>query len=215
MTDGLLEYMLGVSSREPEVLRALRVETAEKTGDWLRMQISPDQGQFMRMLVRLLGARRTIECGVFTGYSSLSVALALPDDGRIVACDVSEEWTSIARRYWAEAGVANKIDLKLAPAVDTLDALIAAGEAGTFDFAFIDADKANYENYYERCLTLLRSGGLIAVDNTLWSGKVADDSVTDADTSAIRAFNAARHHDERIELSMLAMGDGLTLCMKR
>ncbi len=215
VTDEVYEYLLGVSSREPEVLARLRRETADATGHMFVMQISPEQGQFMQLLVRLIGARKTLEVGVFTGYSSLSVALALPPDGLVVACDVSEEWTSIGRKYWAEAGVADRIWLRLAPALETLDGLIAAGEAGSFDFAFIDADKVNYDGYYERALVLLRSGGLIAVDNTLWSGRVADPAVDDHDTVAIRAFNAKLHADERVELSMLPVGDGLTLAMKR
>jgi len=215
VTDSLYDYILSVSSREPDVLARLRNETAERTGDRFRMQISPEQGQFMFLLARLLGARKALEVGVFTGYSSLSVALALPDDGRLVACDVSEEWTSIARRYWQEAGVDRKIDLVLAPAVETLDRLLDNGEADTFDFAFIDADKGNYNTYYERTLVLLRPGGLVAVDNTLWSGRVADPSVDDPDTSAIRAFNAKLHLDPRVDLSMLPMGDGLTLARTR
>jgi predicted O-methyltransferase YrrM len=215
VTDDLYEYLLSVSSREPDVLRRLREETAAATGDRFRMQISPEQGQFMQLLARLTGARRALEVGVFTGYSSLAVALAMPDDGRLVACDVSEEWTSIARRYWAEAGVAGKIDLRLAPATETLAGLVAAGEAGTYDFAFVDADKGNYATYYERALELLRPGGLIAVDNTLWSGRVADPSVDDPDTAAIRAFNETVHRDERVDLSLLPVGDGLTLARKR
>jgi caffeoyl-CoA O-methyltransferase len=213
--DALYEYLQSVSLREPELLERLRQETAERTGDRRNMQISPEQGQFMGLLVRMIGARKTLEVGVFTGYSSLSVALALPDDGRVVACDVSEEWTSIARRYWVEAGVAHKVDLRLAPALETLDALVASGESGTFDFAFIDADKGNYPAYYERALVLLRPGGLIAVDNTLWSGKVADPAVADAETEAIRAFNERLHQDERIDLSLLPIADGLTLARKR
>ena len=215
VTDDLYEYLLSVSSREPDVLRRLREETAAATGDRFRMQISPEQGQFMQLLARLTGARRALEVGVFTGYSSLAVALAMPDDGRLVACDVSEEWTSIARRYWAEAGVDHKIELKLAPATETLAGLVAAGEAGTYDFAFVDADKGNYAAYYERALELLRPGGLIAVDNTLWSGRVADPSVDDPDTAAIRAFNETVHRDERVDLSLLPVGDGLTLALKR
>jgi predicted O-methyltransferase YrrM len=215
VTDDLYEYLLSVSSREPDVLRRLREETAAATGDRFRMQISPEQGQFMQLLARLTGAHRALEVGVFTGYSSLAVALAMPDDGRLVACDVSEEWTSIARRYWAEAGVAGKIDLRLAPATETLAGLVAAGEAGTYDFAFVDADKGNYATYYERALELLRPGGLIAVDNTLWSGRVADPSVDDPDTAAIRAFNETVHRDERVDLSLLPVGDGLTLARKR
>jgi caffeoyl-CoA O-methyltransferase len=178
------------------------------------MQITPEQGQFMGLLSRMLNARKALEIGVFTGYSSIAVALALPDDGKLIACDVSETYTAVARRYWREAGVEHKIDLRLAPALDTLDRLIAKGESGTFDFAFIDADKKNYENYYERCLTLLRKGGVIAVDNVLWDGKVADFAVQDTDTKAIRAFNQKLHGDSRIALSMLPIGDGLTLACK-
>lgn len=215
VTDELYEYLLSVSSREPEILARLRAETAQATGHMFVMQISPEQGQFMQMLVRLIGARRTLEVGVFTGYSSLAVALALPPDGRVVACDVSEEWTSIGKRYWAEAGVADKISLHLAPALETLDRLITAGKAGTYDFAFIDADKCNYDGYYERALVLLRTGGLIAVDNTLWSGKVADPQVDDQDTVAIRAFNEKLHADERVDMSLIPIGDGVTLAMKR
>jgi len=213
--DRLYEYLVSLSVREPELLARLREETAERTGDRRNMQISPEQGQFMGLLAKLTGTRKALEVGVFTGYSSLSVALALPPDGRLVACDVSEEWTSIARRYWQEAGVADKIQLELAPAVETLDALIANGEAGTFDFAFIDADKGNYDTYYERALELIRTGGLIAVDNTLWSGKVADPTVTDADTEAIRAFNEKLHGDERVDLSVLPIADGVSLARKR
>src|SRR5271165_3492181 len=172
ITGALWDYMRRVTLREPPILQRLREETAGHPQ--ATMQISPDQGQFMALLMHLMDARKTLEIGVFTGYSSLSVALALPDDGRIIACDVSEEWTSIARRYWREAGVEKKIDLRLRPAVQTLVDLIALGHGGGFDFAFIDADKANYANYYERCLTLIRPGGLIAVDNVLWSGNVAD-----------------------------------------
>ncbi len=214
ISDALYDYLLDVSLREADVLRRLREET-ERMPD-ARMQITPDQGQFMALLVELIGARQTLEVGVFTGYSSLAVALALPADGRIVACDVSEEWTAIARRYWAEAGVADKIDLRLAPALDTLDALIAAGAAGTFDFAFIDADKDEYADYYERTLEL-RPGGLVCVDNVLWSGKVVYPAVSDDDydTLAIRAFNKKLADDARISLSLLSIADGLTLARKR
>jgi caffeoyl-CoA O-methyltransferase len=163
----------------------------------------------------LIDARRCLEVGVFTGYSSLATALALPEGGHLVACDVSEEWTSVARLYWQQAGIAHKIQLHLAPAVDTLDALLVQGQAGTFDFAFIDADKTNYLEYYERTLALLRTGGLVLIDNTLWSGKVADPEVSDADTVALRHFNEVLHHDERVDLSLLPMGDGLTLARKR
>src|SRR6476646_10222684 len=209
----LWEYIREMSLHEPDVLRRLREETAPLP--LARMQISPEQGQFMGMLMRLLNARRTIEVGVFTGYSSISVALALPDDGQLIACDVSEEWTSIARRYWREAGVAPKIDLRLRPAVETLDALLAEGHAGAFDFAFIDADKSNYSNYYERCFKLIRPGGLIAIDNVLWHGDVIDPAKQDEDTQAIRAFNKRVMEDHRVWVSMLPISDGLTLAMKK
>jgi caffeoyl-CoA O-methyltransferase len=194
-------------------MRRLREETAGLPE--ANMQIGPEQGQFMALLVELLGAERTIEVGTFTGYSALAVARALPDQGRLIACDVSEEWTAIARRYWKEAGQDHKIDLRLGPAIDTLDRLLADGHAGTFDFAFIDADKESYGAYFERCLALVRVGGLIAVDNTLWDGKVADDTVTDDDTEAIRAFNRGRADDDRVSLSLVPIGDGLTLARKR
>lgn len=213
LTPTLYQYILDNSVREHVVLRELREATAKI--EHAVMQISPEQGQFMQMLVKLTGARRCIEIGVFTGYSSLSVALALPPDGRIVACDVSEEWTSMARKYWEKAGVAGKIDLRLAPANQTLDALLAAGEAGKFDFAFIDADKPAYEGYYERCLKLLRPGGLIAIDNTLWSGRVSDSTVQDDNTVALRKLNALVHRDERVDVSLLPLGDGVTLLRKR
>lgn len=209
----LADYIRRVSLREPDVLRLLREETASHPQ--VSMQISPEQGQFMALLIHLLGARRTLEVGVFTGYSSLSVALALPEDGRIIACDVSEEYTSVARRYWREAGVERKIDLRLRPALETLNALIALGQGGSFDFAFIDADKENYEHYYERCLTLLRPGGLIAVDNVLWSGRVIDAADQDVDTRAIRAFNEKLQADDRVWLSLLPIRDGVTLACKK
>ncbi len=211
--DELLDYIGRVTLRELEILRRLRDEISNHP--YASMQISAEQGQFMALLVHLLSARKTLEIGVFTGYSSLAVALALPDDGRIIACDISEEWTSIARRYWREAGVERKIDLRLGPALKTLDDLIAQGQGGRFDFAFIDADKGNYINYYERALVLVRQGGLIAVDNVLWDGKVIDPSVNDADTCAIRAFNESLHNDERVWLSMLPIRDGLTLACKK
>ncbi len=209
----LYDYLLSVSLREPEVLRRLREETARDP--MARMQISPDQGQFLMLLLKLLGARKTIEIGVYTGYSTLCAALALPADGTIVACDINEEWTSIARRYWNEASVEQKIDLCLAPAVKTLDRLLANGQAGTFDYVFIDADKENMLNYYERALQLIRIGGIIAVDNVLWSGRVIDPQVNDADTESIRAFNKKLHADSRVEMSMIPVGDGLTLLCKR
>ena len=213
LTDSLYEYLIDVSLREPALLLALREETAGMRNR--SMQISPEQGQFMALLARLAGAKRCLEIGVFTGYSSLAVALALPEDGRIVACDVSEEWTAVARRYWAAAGMDHKIDLRLAPALQTLDALVADGQSGRFDFAFIDADKERYLEYYERVLRLLRPGGLVAVDNTLWSGRVADPEVADVDTVALRHFNECLHRDERVDLSLVPIGDGLTLARKR
>ncbi|MGM3305511.1 class I SAM-dependent methyltransferase [Anabaena sp. WFMT] len=208
----LYNYLLSVSLREPEVLTQLRHETAQLPR--AIMQISPEQGQFMALLVKTLGAKKTLDIGVFTGYSSLVVALALPADGKIVACDVSEEYTSIGRRYWQQAGIADKIDLRIAPALETLDQLLAAGEGETFDFAFIDADKGNYENYYERSLQLIRPGGLIAVDNVLWSGKVADTEVQDNQTKKMRAFNQKLHQDSRVDLSLVPIADGLTLVRK-
>jgi caffeoyl-CoA O-methyltransferase len=213
LSDALQAYVDEHSVREHPVLAELRAATAGMRH--AQMQIGPDQGALMALLVKLIGARRTLEIGVFTGYSSLAVALALPEDGRVVACDVSEEWTAMARRYWEKAGVAKKIDLKLAPALATLDALLAGGRAASFDFAFIDADKANYLDYYERCLQLVRRGGLVAVDNTLWSGAVIDPDDRSTDTEAIRAFNARLHGDARVELALLTVGDGLTLAMKR
>src|SRR3984893_10640561 len=207
------QYLLSVSVREPEIARRLRKETQQLKNS--QMQIGPDQGQFMQLLVQLLRARKTLEVGVFTGYSALWVAMGLPDDGRMIACDISEEYTAVAKRYWKQAGVDQKIDLRLGQALGTLDELLNAGQAGTFDFAFIDADKTNYENYYERALQLLRVGGLIAIDNTIWSGRVADPKEQDADTVAIRRLNEKLFGDERITLSMLTVGDGLTLAMKR
>jgi predicted O-methyltransferase YrrM len=212
LEQNLYDYLLSVSLREPTILTQLRQETAQMPRSI--MQISPEQGQFMALLVKLIGAKKTLEVGVFTGYSSLVVALALPADGKIVACDVSEEYTSIARRYWQQAGVADKIDLHIAPALETLDNLLTTGEAGTFDFAFIDADKSNYNNYYERCLELIRPGGLIAIDNVLWSGKVADTEIQDNQTNKIRDLNRKLHEDSRITLSLVPIADGLTLAMK-
>ncbi|MEQ9606575.1 MAG: class I SAM-dependent methyltransferase, partial [Kiloniellaceae bacterium] len=213
MTDALYAYLLENSLRETEILRRLREETAGLPG--AGMQIAPEQGQFMALLAELIGARRCLEIGTFTGYSALAVALALPPEGRLIACDVNEETTAVARRYWQEAGVAGKIDLRIAPALETLDALLAEGAAGRFDFAFIDADKSNYEAYYERCLELLRDGGLIAVDNVLWGGAVTNPAPGDSDTRAIRALNAKIASDQRVSCSMLPLGDGLTLIRKR
>jgi len=213
MTDQLYEYLLLSSLREPEILRRLRQETAPYPHSM--MQTAPEQGQFMALLLQILAAVNTIELGVYTGYSSLWTALALPPQGSIIACDINEEWTSMARRYWHEAGVAQKVDLRLAPAIETLDALLAEGKRGFFDFVFIDADKENYEAYYERSLELLHPGGLIAVDNVLWSGRVADPLVTDEATLAIRAFNLKLRDDDRIKLSLVPIADGLTLALKQ
>ena len=213
LDDRLYDYLLNISLREPEILQELRRETANHPMS--QMQIAPEQGQFMALLVQLMGATKTLEVGVFTGYSSLVVALALPPQGRIIACDVSDEFTAIARRYWQLAGVEDKIDLRIAPALDTLDHLLATGQANTFDFAFIDADKSNYDNYYERALQLVRPGGLIAIDNVLWSGQVADPTVQDTRTKAIRALNEKIHQDERVMVSVVPIADGLTLALKR
>jgi caffeoyl-CoA O-methyltransferase len=211
--DGLSDYIESSWLREDPVLRELREETSKLENS--AMQIGPDQGQFMALLVRAIGAKRCLEIGVFTGYSSTVVAMALPDDGKIIACDVSEEFTSVARRYWERAGVANKIELRLGPASETLDAILESGGAETFDFAFIDADKPNYLAYYERVLSLVCKGGLIAIDNVLWSGKVADLSVLDEQTLAIRQVNEHLHKDDRIDLCLVPIGDGLTLARKR
>lgn len=213
LDESLQQYLLAASLREPPVLAQLRAETAAHPE--VKMQIAPEQGQFMALLVRLLGATRCIEVGVFTGYSSLAVALAMPPTGRLIACDISEEYTAVARRHWAAAGIAGKIDLRLAPALQTLDALLADGGSGSFDFGFIDADKGGYAAYYERLLELLRPGGLIAVDNTLWGGDVADPGNHDPDTVAIRKFNEKLKSDERVDLALVPIGDGLTLARKR
>jgi predicted O-methyltransferase YrrM len=207
----LQDYMIEHWLREPDILRRLREETAAHPRAGL--QIPPDQGQLMGMIVRLTGARRCLEIGVFTGYSSLAVALALPPDGELVALDVSEEYTDVARRYWAEAGVADLVRLHLAPALETLGRLVAAGE--TFDLAFIDADKANYPAYFEQALALLRPGGVILIDNVLFHGRVIDPEAKDPDTEAIRQLNASLHHDERIDLALIPIGDGVTIARKR
>ena len=212
LNDTLVRYILDHSVREHPAQTALRAAT--RAHPRAGMQISPEQGQFMALLVKLLGVRRAIEVGVFTGYSALTVALALPPDGRLLACDISDDYTRIGKPFWQQAGVAHKIDLQLAPALTTLDARLAAGEAGSHDFAFIDADKSNYDAYYERCLKLVRAGGLIAIDNVLWGGDVARPS-QDADTLALQALNVKLHGDERIDLSLLPLGDGLTLARKR
>jgi predicted O-methyltransferase YrrM len=214
LSDPLYQYLLANSVREPEILAKLRAETAEHP--LVNMQISPEQGQLMGLLVQLIGAKKCLEVGVFTGYSSLVVALNLPDNGRIIACDVSDEFTSIARRYWQEAGVSNKIDLHVAPALETLDRLISNGESGTFDFAFIDADKNNYGAYYDRCFQLVRQGGLILVDNVLWYGRVADPAMdNDKRTQAIKQINQQIYHDDRVQISLIPIGDGLTIARKR
>ncbi len=212
MTDKLYRYMLSVSLREAEVLRRLREETAKDP--MAQMQISPEQGQFMALLMQLMGAKKTIDVGVYTGYSSLCVALALPQDGKVVACDVNRQWGRVASRYWEEAGVLDKIDLRISPAIQTLDDLISSGEAGTFDFVFIDADKESYGRYYERALTLVRRGGLIAIDNVFWEGRVTDPGIEEEDTLAIRELNQKLHGDKRITLSMVPISDGLTLALK-
>lgn len=219
VTAALTDYLCSVSLREEPVLAELRAETA-RLGGAARMQISAHQGQFMRLLAELVGVRRGIEVGTFTGYSALCTALAMPAEGRLVCCDVSEEWTAVGQRYWRRAGVEGKIDLRIAPAADTLDALAAAGGAGAYDWLFIDADKAAYETYYEKGLALLRPGGLVLVDNVLWDGDVARDPATldparDADTLALQAFNRKLHADRRVSLSLVPIGDGLTLARKR
>jgi predicted O-methyltransferase YrrM len=208
----LYNYLLSVSLRELPILTQLREETAQHPMS--QMQIAPEQGQFMSLLVQLIGAKKTLDIGVFTGYSSLIIAQALPEESKVIACDISDEYTQIARRYWQEAGVANQIDLHIAPAQETLEKLIAGGESGTFDFAFIDADKSNYPTYYELALQLIRPGGLIAVDNVLWSGRVADSEVQDNRTNNIREFNEKLHQDRRVNISLVPVADGLTLAMK-
>jgi predicted O-methyltransferase YrrM len=206
-------YYRSITVREPEILHKLRQETAQLP--MAIMQIAPEQGQFLSLLIQLMGAKKTLEIGVFTGYSSLVTALALPEDGRIIACDVSEEYTSIARRYWEAAGVAHKIELRLAPALETLDGLLAEGHRNTFDFAFIDADKSSYPDYYEKALELIRPGGLITVDNVFWGGKVADPEIQDNRTQLIRQFNEKLYDDDRINISVVPIADGLTLAMKK
>ena len=213
LSDDLYQYLLGVSLRDTPVRARLREETAKLPH--AAMQIAPEQGQFMGLLVELTGARRILEVGTFTGYSALCMAEAAGPEGRIVTCDVDAETTAVARRTWAEAGVAERIDLRLAPALETLDTLLSAGEAGSFDLAFVDADKRNYDGYVERALALLRPGGLLLIDNVLWDGQVIDPEAEDPDTEAIRALNLKMHHDERVTLSMIPVGDGLTLGRKR
>ena len=209
----LYNYLVTSTLRESVVGRHLREETAKMAEH--SCQISPEQGQFMGLLVELLGGRKALEIGTFTGYSALCVALHLPEDGQLIACDVSREWTRIGKRFWKEAGVDHKIDLRIAPALDTLGLMLSNGEKGTFDFAFIDADKLNYDAYYEAALQLLRPGGLITIDNVLWAGKVADDSDQSAETAAIRALNEKIRNDSRVSCSLVPIGDGLMLARKR
>lgn len=209
----LYEYFLSVSLQEAEILQQLRAETAKLPMG--RMQIAPEQGQFMALLIQLMRAKKALEIGVFTGYSATAIALALPSDGKLIACDIDEKYTNIARRYWQQAGIANKIDLHLAPATETLERLIARGEAETFDFVFIDADKSSYDTYYEKSLQLVRPGGLITIDNVFWSGRVADLEIQDNRTKVIRALNQKIHQDTRVNLSLVPIGDGLTLAMKK
>ncbi len=213
LSESLYEYMLSASLRQPEILQRLREETSRDP--MAGMQISPEQGQLMSMLVRLMGATRTLEVGVFTGYSSLCVALALPQNGKLIACDISQKWTDVARRYWRDAGVDSIVELHLGPAMQTLDRLLAEEQEETFDFFFIDADKENYDGYYERGLSLLRSGGLIAIDNVFWGGRVADRRVRDKETRSIRNLNKKIQADQRVDVSIVPIGDGLTLARKR
>jgi len=213
ITDSIYKYLCENSLREDENLFSLRAHTYRM--EQRNMQISPEQGQFMQLLIKLMGAKKTIEVGVFTGYSSLSVALALPENGKIIACDISTKYTDIAEKYWADAKVRKKINLKIGPAIDTLQKLIDNGLSNSFDFAFIDADKINYDNYYELCLKLLRPGGLIAVDNVLWSGDVVDERINDIDTESIRSLNKKLHSDSRVDISIVPIGDGLTLALKK
>jgi predicted O-methyltransferase YrrM len=212
LSDELHAYLLKVGVREPMILRRLREETAALPES--RMQISPEQGAFMSLLVGLISARSYLEVGTFTGYSSLAVAMAMPADGSLTCCDISHEWTDVAQRYWNEAGVADRVDLRLGPAIDTLNALLVEGAGGSYDFAFLDADKPSYPAYYERILELLRPGGLLAIDNVLWSGKVADPAVDDADTQALRDLNEQIAADPRVQVAMVPIGDGLTLARK-
>ena len=213
LDERLYRYLLDVSLREPDVLRRLRAETAEREN--ASMQIAPEQGQFMALLVELIGAERTLEIGTFTGYSALAVALALPPHGRVIACEVSREYATIARRWWDQAGVAEKIELHVEPALETLDRMLEDGLGRRFDFAFLDADKQGYLDYWERSLRLVRRGGLIAVDNVLWDGRVADPDNAEESTQAIRAFNARVRDDERVDLSLVPIGDGVTLARVR
>lgn len=213
LTPEVYQYLVNHSVREPAILTELRTETHKLSDS--RMQISPEQGQFMALLMEILGAKKTLDIGTFTGYSALAVALTLPKDGKVFAFDLNDEWTTIARKFWQRSGAGDKIELKLGPAQESLQQLIDHGQSGTFDFAFIDADKANYDHYYEQSMQLVRAGGIIAIDNVLWSGKVADPDENDESTRAIRQLNTKVLKDERVNISMLAIGDGLTLARKR
>jgi predicted O-methyltransferase YrrM len=213
LTDALHDYLVKVSVREPKVLARLRAETQKMPRG--KLQISPEQGQLMTLLAELIGAKRALEVGTFTGYSACAVALALPANGKLIACDISEDWTSVGKRYWRAAGVAKKIDLRIGPAIKTLDGLLKTGQAGKFDFGFIDADKPNYDGYYERALKLLRKGGLLLIDNVLWGGSVIDKTDRDLSTRCVRALNKKIHGDKRVTVSMIPIGDGLTLVRKR
>ena len=212
LNQSLREYLINVSVKEPGVLKDLREETLQL--DEFQMQISPEQGSFLSFLVKLINAKHTLDIGVFTGYSSLVVALQLPQNGYVTACDTNEEWTEIALKYWKEAKVEDKIDLHIAPAVETLEKLISNGNEGLYDFSFIDADKINYQHYFEQSLTLVRKGGVIAIDNVLWGGRVLDNSDTEPATRAIREFNSKLFEDDRVVISMIPIGDGLTLAQK-
>ena len=212
LNQSLREYLINVSVKEPGVLKDLREETLQL--DEFQMQISPEQGSFLSFLVKLINAKHTLDIGVFTGYSSLVVALQLPQNGYVTACDTNEEWTEIAQKYWKEAKVEDKIDLHIAPAVETLEKLISNGNEGLYDFSFIDADKINYQHYFEQSLTLVRKGGVIAIDNVLWGGRARDNSDTEPATRAIREFNSKLYKDDRVAISMIPIGDGLTLAQK-
>ena len=212
LNQSLRDYLINVSVKEPGVLKDLREETLQL--DEFQMQISPEQGSFLSFLVKLINAKHTLDIGVFTGYSSLVVALQLPQNGYVTACDTNEEWTEIAQKYWKEAKVEDKIDLHIAPAVETLEKLISNGNEGLYDFSFIDADKINYQHYFEQSITLVRKGGVIAIDNVLWGGRVLDNSDTEPATRAIREFNSKLYEDDRVAISMIPIGDGLTLAQK-
>ena len=213
LTEELYKYLLSVSLRDDSLMEKLRIETDQL--EMGLMQVSPDQGQFMAMLIKLIRAKQIIEIGTFTGYSTLCMAKSLPEDGNLIACDISEEWTNMAKPYWEQAGVSNKIDLRIAPAIETLSDLINKGHTNRFDFAFIDADKTNQLEYYELCLQLLRPGGLLAIDNTLWGGSVIDSTNNEESTVAIRDFNQFVYDDNRVDISLVPIGDGLTLAQKK